>query len=731
MNVIHFDPKTKIFHLQTKNTSYILQVLEQGYLAHLYWGRRIFPYNASYLLRNIFRAFSPTTDPADPNLSLDTLPQEYPGYGTSDYRQPAYQVQFADGTTASELIYQGHRLISGKPRLDGLPATYVENEEEAKTLEIHMYDTVSSLSIYLIYTVFETFDVITRTVRIQNDGKEPLRLLRVQSMSVDFHHAEFDMLHLSGAWARERWMYRQRITQGTHSVESRRGTSSHQHNPFIALLDPHATEDTGDVYGINLVYSGNFLGSVEVDQYATTRVSMGINPFNFSWSLNPGETFQAPEVVMVYSAEGLGTMSRIYHHFYKNRLLRRRYRDEIRPILLNSFEAVYFDFNENKLLTIAEQAKDLGIELFVLDDGWFGKRDDDRTSLGDWVVDRNKLPGGLESLVKKINELGLAFGLWIEPEMVSLESKLYKEHPDWCLHIPGRRKTLSRWQLVLDLSRKDIQDAVIKMISDVLSIAPIRYVKWDMNRSLTEIGSAALSSERQQETAHRYVLGVYRVMEEITSKFPDILFEGCAGGGGRFDPGMLYYMDQVWTSDNSDAVERLKIQYGTSIVYPIVTMGAHVSAVPNHQVHRVTSLKMRGDVAMSGNFGYELDLTKLTEDEKEIVREQVALYKHIRHLVQKGEFYRLKSPFEGNSAAWMFVSPDRHEAIVFYFKILAQANEPLERLRLKGLDPVIQYEWIEGSEVFSGDSLMYAGLHVPLLQGDFVSFIWRLKKVEI
>ncbi|CCQ96697.1 Alpha-galactosidase 1 [[Clostridium] ultunense Esp] len=726
--MIYFDPLTKSFHLQTNKTSYIFQLLNQGYLAHLYWGRRISPPDPSYLLRYVGRAFSPSTDPSDLNLSLDTLPQEYPGYGTSDFRQPAYQVQLHNGSTAIEFLYKSHRIFQGKPKLEGLPATYVENQDEATTLEVHLQDSISGLSVLLSYTVFEELNAITRSVRFINEGKDPLRLLRVQSMNIDFHHALFDILHLSGAWAKERWVYRQPLRPGIQSVESRRGASSHQHNPFIALLDPNATEDTGDVYGFSLVYSGNFLASVEVDQYSTARVSLGINPFDFSWLLEPGEEFQTPEVVMVYSPEGLGGMSRIYHRLYRTRLCRGVYRDQVRPILVNNWEATYFHFNEDKLCQIAEQAKELGIELFVLDDGWFGQRDNDRTSLGDWIVDRKKLPNGLESLVQRINDMGLQFGLWFEPEMVSPESELYKNHPDWCLHVPDRRRTESRWQLILDFSREEVCDAVIKMVSDVLTSAPIRYVKWDMNRHMTEIGSAALPSERQRETAHRYMLGLYRVMEEITSKFPHILFEGCSGGGGRFDPGILYYMPQIWTSDNSDAIERLKIQYGTSIVYPISTIGAHVTAVPNHQVHRVTSLKTRGDVAMSGNFGYELDLTLLTAEEKDLVRQQVNQYKEIRNLVQKGEFYRLLNPFTGNECAWMFVSDDQCEALVFYFKVLAQPNEPLKRLYLKGLDPNALYEWIESGEIYGGDSLMYAGINIPFLHGDFTSFVWRLKK---
>jgi alpha-galactosidase len=467
------------------------------------------------------------------------------------------------------------------------------------------------------------------------------------------------------------------------------------------------------------VYSGNFLAQVEVDQFRTARVSMGINPFDFTWLLESGESFQTPEVVMVYSDQGLNGMSQTYHELYRTRLARGSFRDRERPILINNWEATYFDFNEEKIMNIARTAAELGIELFVLDDGWFGERDDDRRSLGDWTVNRRKLPNGLDGLAKQVNELGLQFGLWIEPEMVSPNSELYRKHPDWCLHVPNRPRSEGRNQLVLDYSRQDVCDYMIETISNVLASAPITYVKWDMNRHMTEVGSAALPPERQRETAHRYMLGLYRVMEEITSRFPHILFESCSGGGGRFDPGILYYMPQTWTSDNTDAVSRLKIQYGTSLVYPISVMGAHVSAVPNHQVGRMTSLTMRGHVSMSGNFGYELDITKLTETEKQIIKEQVAFYKDVRRLVQFGTFYRLLSPFEGNEAAWMFVSEDQSEALVAYFRVLAEANAPLSYLRLKGLDPNQDYE-IEGLGVYGGDELMYAGVALPYRLGDFI-----------
>ena len=735
---IRFDGEKRIFHLQTPNSSYVIRLI-RGVPAHLYWGRKIRGVALERLLRTVERpSFSPQPFPReDRTLSFDTLPQEYPGYGTGDFRHPAYQVQLADGTTAVELSYDSHRIVRGKPPLEGLPATYVEADDEAETLELVLVNRYAGLKAVLSYTVFERHDAIARSVRFVNESDKDMRLLRAFSASVDLPDSRYDLLHLSGAWARERHIERRRLAPGMQGIESRRGASGHQHNPFLALLAPGADEDHGDVYAFNLVYSGSFAAQAEVEQFGTTRVTIGLNPFDFSWLLEPGASFQTPEAILVYSPEGLGGMSRTFHRLYRTRLCRGVHRDRPRPVLLNNWEATYFNFDETKLLQLAEAARSLGIELFVLDDGWFGKRDSDTSSLGDWKVDERKLPGGLRRLGERLNEMGLQFGLWVEPEMVSPDSDLYRKHPDWCLHVPGRRRTEARNQLVLDFSREDVCDAVADMICDVLRSAPIRYVKWDMNRNMTEIGSDALPPERQRETAHRYMLGLYRVLERITREFPDVLFESCSGGGGRFDPGMLYYMPQTWTSDNTDAVSRLKIQYGTSLVYPVSSMGAHVSAVPNHQVGRVTPLDMRAHVAMSGNFGYELDATALSEEEKARVREHIRLYKEIRPLVQFGDFYRLLSPFEGNETAWMFVSEDRSEAAVFYFRVLAEANGPLRRVRLKGLDPEANYAVVPAAEgadggteaVWGGDQLMYAGLPIELRQGDFGSRLWRLRRV--
>ena len=661
---------------------------------------------------------------------LEAIPQEYPGYGSTDLRSPSIELQFADGTTATDFRYDSHNIYLGKNKLNGLPSTYVEDEKEATTLELILVDSLKNVKLILSYSVFEEFDAITRSVKIINESNEEVKITRVLSANIDFRDSDYELIQLSGAWARERHIVRSRIRSGSQSVESRRGSSSHAQNPFMALVRKDTTEQNGDAYGFSLVYSGNFLANVEVDMYENARAQIGINPFDFTWILEEGEAFTAPEAVLVYSNEGLTGMSHIYNCLYGKRLCRGEYRDKIRPILINNWEATYFDFNEIKIKEIAKEAKNLGIELFVLDDGWFGKRDDDNSSLGDWFVNEDKLKGGLNKLATEINEMGLQFGLWFEPEMVSPISELYKEHPDWCLHIPGRNRSEARRQLILDFSREDVCNYIIEKISEVLSSAPISYVKWDMNRNMSEIGSAKLPANRQREVAHRYMLGLYKVLEEITTRFPHVLFESCSGGGGRFDPGMLYYMPQTWTSDNTDAIERLKIQFGTSMVYPNASIGCHVSAVPNHQVDRITPIETRGVVAMSGNFGYELDITKLPECEKEIIKEQVKLYKEIRETIQFGKYYRLSSPFENNDAAWMYISKDCEEIIVSFVRTLAKPNPKFVSLKLVGLDENSDYEIRGENLIVGGDELMNIGLNVPELKGDYQAKMWRLKKVK-
>ncbi len=732
---IHFIEAQSLFLLQAGASSYAIKLTEHGVPLHLYWGPAIAtPGPGLELLRLGERAFSPTLAGAATGVSLDTLPQEFPSYGNSDFRQPALEVyQPQTGSRILALRYVSHRIDAGKPALAGLPATFAENPSDADTLTLVLEDKLLGLRVELLYTVFAHHPVITRSARIVNADAAPLELRRALSVSVDFNtsFSAYKFIQLSGAWARERDTHVSSLRPGIQSVDSHRGTSSHQQNPFFALAECGAHEEHGAVYGFNLVYSGNFLAQVELDQFAESRAQLGINPFDFSWQLGAGDTFQTPEAVLVFSPEGLGGMSRALHRFYRRHLLPVAWRDRPRPILVNNWEATYFNFTADKLEAIASAGAELGVELFVLDDGWFGKRDNDLSSLGDWVVDRKKLPNGLENLAQRIKACGVEFGLWFEPEMVSPDSDLYRAHPDWCIHVPSRPRTEGRNQLILDFSRTEVREEIYQRIARILRETPITYVKWDMNRHFTEVGSAALPAARQQETAHRFVLGLYEIMGRFTRDFPHILFEGCSGGGGRFDPGILAYMPQIWTSDDSDAIMRLRIQYGTSLAYPFSTIAAHVSAVPNHQVGRVTPFRTRGDVAFTGAFGYELDLGALSDAEKAEVKRQTAFYKQVRPLLLSGDLYRLKSPFDSQETAWMIVAADASEALVTHVTVLAEPNAPYRYLKLRGLDPKKTYRVrLDGNEtVIAGDVLLHSGLHVPSAGADFISRQWHLSAV--
>lgn len=731
---IHFSADQTLFLLHAGPSTYAIKISEHRIPLHLYWGPALPVSEGVDHVRTGDRAFSPTLAGAPFGVSLDSLPLEFPVYGSSDFRQPALEVfQPATGSRILDLRYASHRIEPGKPALAGLPSTFTEKTADADTLVLVLEDKLLGLRVELLYTVFARHPVITRSVRIVNAGGAPLEVRRALSASVDFDasFANHKFLQLSGAWARERDARFSALRPGVQAVDSRRGTSSHQHSPFIALAELGSSEEHGSVYGFNLVYSGNFLAQVELDQFAAARAQLGLNPFDFAWQLGAGESFQTPEAVLVFSAAGLGGMSRALHRFYRSHLLPVAWRDKPRPILVNNWEATYFDFNATKLEAIATAGAELGVELFVLDDGWFGKRDNDRSSLGDWVVDRKKLPGGLDDLAKRIKAQGVEFGLWFEPEMVSPDSDLYRAHPDWCIHVPQRARSEGRHQLILDFSRAEVREEIYQRISKILRETPITYVKWDMNRHMTEIGSAALAPARQQETAHRFVLGLYEIIGRFTREFPHILFEGCSGGGGRFDPGILAYMPQIWSSDNSDAITRLRIQYGTSLAYPFSTMAAHVSAVPNHQVGRVTPFRTRGDVAFTGAFGYELDLGALSADEKTEVKRQTAFYKKIRPLLLSGDLYRLKNPFESQEAAWMIVADDASEALVTHVTVLAEPNAPYRQLKLPGLDPqrIYRVRLGETETLVAGGVLQHAGLPVPPAREDFTSHQWHLTAV--
>lgn len=739
---IQFHKSTKTFHLYNNYVSYIMCVLENGHLGQLYYGKKIRDKeDFSYLEEKAPRPMSSYLYENDRTFSLEHLKQEYPVYGSTDYRHPAVELLQENGSRISDFQYVSHEIFRGKPQLSGLPATYTESEDEAETLCVTLRDSVTQVTLELLYTIFAFGGVIARSARFVNEGNQSLHLLTAMSLSLDLPDKDYVWMQLSGAWARERYVKNRPLEQGIVAIDSMRGNSSHNHNPFMVLKRPSATENQGAVIGFSLIYSGNFQIQAEVDTYDTTRVTMGIHPSGFDWKLAPGESFQTPEAVMVYSENGLNGMSQTFHHLYQKRLARGYWRDRPRPILNNNWEATYFDFNEERLLEIAKKAKECGVELFVLDDGWFGQRDSDHRGLGDWVENKERLPHGIAGLSRRIEELGLKFGLWFEPEMVNMDSDLYRAHPDWIIQTPGRTASHGRYQHVLDFSRPEVVDCIYQRMEKILSESKISYIKWDMNRSITECYSAALPADRQGEVFHRYILGVYDLYDRLTRNFPEVLFESCASGGGRFDPALLYYAPQGWASDDSDAVERLKIQYGTSMCYPISSIGSHVSVAPNHQVLRNTPLHTRANVAYFGTFGYELDLNKLTEEELSQVKEQVTFMKEYREILQFGTFYRLKSPFEGNETVWMSVSEDKKTALVGWYRVLNQVNGPYTRVQLQGLDPDMLYENIEAGTSHYGDELMNLGLlttdmtsgEVSVgtgLCGDFESRIYVLKAVE-
>ena len=711
----------QVFTLQTKRTTYQMKAGDYGILLHLYYGARVEDCTMDYLLHRKDVGFSgnPYEAGEDRTFSLDTLPQEFPSYGVGDYRNNCVGVCQADGTRAADFRYVSWEIREGAHKIPGLPCLFDE-DETAETLVIFLEDAASSLKLELYYVVFADRDVIARSARITNGGKEAVRLEKMMSACLELPNGSWEAIHFHGRHAMERRLERLPLMHGTMEVGSRRGTSSHQHNPGVILCSPDATEEHGGCYGLSLIYSGSFSMEIEMEQMDSVRAVCGINPEFFEYRLEPGEAFDTPQLMMTYSGSGLGRMSANFHSIIRHNLCRGKYKFARRPVLINNWEATYFDFNEEKILSIARQASELGIEMLVLDDGWFGSRDSDNAGLGDWFVNTDKLKGGLTDLVTGINGLGMKFGIWIEPEMVNEDSRLYREHPDWALTIPGRKPCRSRNQLVLDMSRSEVRDYVFDSIAAVLKSANVEYVKWDMNRSICDVYSAALPKERQGEVYHRYVLGIYDLMERFTSSFPNILFEGCSGGGGRFDPAILYYSPQIWCSDDTDGIERLEIQYGTSFFYPISAVGSHVSAIPNHQTGRRTPLATRGVVAMAGSFGYEMDLNLLTEDEKEAVKAQVEDYKKYYDLIHNGDYYRLTSP-QGDSGftAWQFVSGDKTRTLLNLVITHVRANAPDLWFKLRGLDPEKRYRLEENGRIYSGSALMNAGISIPMIMGDY------------
>ena len=721
---IEWNGESREFHLRNDRISYVGRVQESHWLGHVYFGPALAAGRSyAHLAPADFFGFS--------NRLGDPIPLEFPATGSGDYRAPALVVEQADGSSVLDLRYAGHRIVSGKPPLPGLPSTYVEVGGEAETLEVTLEDSLADLEVRLLYTIYRDRPVVIRSARLTNTGNRASIVRCAMSAALDLPDAEWQLITLDGEWGRERHVARRDLRPGSQSISSVRGASGPQHNPFLALARPATTEEAGEAIGLALVYSGNFLAEAEVEPFGTTRLRIGINPATFSWVLEPGGSFEVPEAVLAYSNGGLDELSAAYHSLYRERLARGTWRDKPRPIVINNWEATYFDFDEARLAEIATTAGALGIEMLVLDDGWFGQRDDDTSSLGDWQVNRRKLPGGVDAIARKVEALGMRFGLWIEPEMVSRRSHLFDEHPDWAVGIPTRPRTEGRSQFVLDMARPEVVDYLFETLSTVLGSAPISYVKWDMNRAITEPFSASLPAWRQGEFFHRYILGVYALYERLTKAFPGILFESCASGGGRFDPGMLAYAPQAWTSDDTDAIERLAIQWGTSYAYPISSMAAHVSAVPNHLTGRIEPLSTRAAVAFFGVFGYELDPTKLTDVERAEIADQVSFYKRWREVLQFGRFHRLRGPFDGdgNETAWLSVSADRRTAVAAHYQELARPNDGPRRLRFRGLDPALTYrvtawpstEPKEGQPplvVAGGDELMSAGLNLGWGRGD-------------
>lgn len=730
MNIIWHE-QSKQFHLYNGKISYIMCVTPIGEIGSIYFGRRIHDKEDMSYVINRFGVPNVTLDADTESYSMELNRQEYPCFGTTDFGTQAYEVVLQNGSRVSSFIYREHRIFRGKTALHGLPATYAQ-DDESMTLEIVLADELAKMTLTLSYTIFEEYPVIARHAVFKNEGTSQTKLTKALSACLDLPDQDYEWMQFSGAWARERIPEVKKLSAGSVSIESRRGISSANQNPFVIVKRPNTDDFSGEAMGFSFVYSGNFIAQAECDTFGRLRILMGINPSGFTWLLERGESFETPEVVIAFTQEGLNDLSQTYHALYNDHLVRGKWKNTPRPILINNWEATFMDFDEERILAIAKTAKEAGVELFVLDDGWFGERNDDYAGLGDWVENPGKLPQGMAGLARKVNALGMKFGFWIEPEMVNPNSNLYRRHPEWVLAVPGRKSSLGRHQLVLDFSREEVVDHIYNMLKKVIGGAPISYIKWDMNRSLTEVFSLACGPEEQGMVYHRYIMGVYSLYERLIKDFPDILFESCSSGGNRYDAGMLYYAPQAWCSDNTDAIDRILIQYGTSYGYPVSSVGAHVSAVPNQQTGRSVPIETRANVAYFGTFGYELDLNKVSGEEFEQVREQIRFMKEYRSLLQFGRFYRLRSPFETDQCAWMVVSKDRREAIFGFYCMRSNVNSLPGFLKLAGLDPDREY-MLNGS-AFYGDELMNMGVTLrklntagPVTGQDFVSYVEVLK----
>ena len=733
---IIFHKELKEFHLYNKEISYIIHILPNGHVGNLYFGKKIDPYKTyNHLFEGIYRPLAAYVYEGDNKFSLQNTRQEYPTFGLSDFRKGAFLIKQENGSEISDFKYESHKIIEGKLKLKGLPQTYVENKEDATTLEITLLDEVIKSKLKLYFTIFEDRAVITRSASFLNLSNKSINIEKAMSFNLDLPDSNYNMIQLNGAWGRERHVYDRSIKEGTQGFYSLKGASSAEFNPFLALRRPNTDEFSGEVIGFSLVYSGNFMSEIDVDTYNQTRIMMGIHPERFSWPLNLNEEFYTPEVVIVYSDKGLNYMSQVYHSLYRECLMRGKWKNSVRPILLNSWEALSFSIDEEKIKELATNASKLGVELFVLDDGWFGKRNNDNAGLGDWTVNKEKFPNGLNEIIEYINKLGMDFGIWIEPEMVNKDSELYRSHPDWIIHDPNRKPSHTRNQYTLDFSKDEVVDHIYNQIEKLLSDYSISYVKWDMNRYITECYSKDKGANLQGTVYHKYILNVYKLYDKLTTRFPNILFESCSSGGARFDPGMLYYAPQTWTSDNTDAMERIKIQYGSSLVYPLISMGSHVSESPNQQVFRETTLETRANVAYFGNLGYELDVNNLWDVEKEEIKKQIQFYKENREVFQFGEFYRIKNPYNNNISAWMVKSNDEKTIILGCYKLLNHANEGKERVKLFGLDKDGDYKLSYPYEKeFKGDELMNVGISMNddyfcNSGNDFSSVLYLLRKI--
>lgn len=733
---IIFHKELKEFHLYNKEISYIIHILPNGHVGNLYFGKKIDPYKTyNHLFEGIYRPLAAYVYEGDNKFSLQNTRQEYPTFGLSDFRKGAFLIKQENGSEISDFKYESHKIIEGKLKLKGLPQTYVENKEDATTLEITLLDEVIKSKLKLYFTIFEDRAVITRSASFLNLSNKSINIEKAMSFNLDLPDSNYNMIQLNGAWGRERHVYDRSIKEGTQGFYSLKGASSAEFNPFLALRRSNTDEFSGEVIGFSLVYSGNFMAEIDVDTYNQTRIMMGIHPDRFSWPLNLNEEFYTPEVVIVYSDKGLNYMSQVYHSLYRECLMRGKWKNSVRPILLNSWEALSFSIDEEKIKELATNASKLGVELFVLDDGWFGKRNNDNAGLGDWTVNKEKFPNGLNEIIEYINKLGMDFGIWIEPEMVNKESELYRSHPDWIIHDPNRKPSHTRNQYTLDFSRDEVVDHIYNQIEKLLYDYNISYVKWDMNRYITECYSKDKGANLQGTVYHKYILNVYKLYDKLTTRFPNILFESCSSGGARFDPGMLYYAPQTWTSDNTDAMERIKIQYGSSLVYPLISMGSHVSESPNQQVFRETALETRANVAYFGNLGYELDVNNLSDVEKEEIKKQIQFYKENIEVFQFGKFYRIKNPYNNNISAWMVKSNDEKTIILGCYKLLNHANEGKERVKLFGLDKDGDYKLNYPYEKeFKGDELMNVGISMNddyfcNSGNDFSSVLYLLRKI--